>query len=49
MSSSVDEKDHKIIQEYYISVAGLLKIAVIFYRTRFLQYCQNAIIFVVSK
>ena len=30
MSSSVDEKGYKIKQEYYIFVAGLLKIAVIF-------------------
>ena len=29
MSGSVDEKDYKIIQEYYIIVAGLHKIAVI--------------------
>ena len=30
MSSSMDEKDYKIMQEYYMVVAGLLKIAVIF-------------------
>ena len=35
MSSFVDKKDYKIIQEYYIIVAGLLKI----YRARFLRYC----------
>ena len=35
VSSSVDEKDCKIIQGYYIIVADLLKIAVIFTRIGF--------------
>ena len=30
MSCSVDEKDYKIVQGYYMIVAGLLKITVIF-------------------
>ena len=45
MSCSVDEKDYKIVQGYYMIVAGLLKIAVV----RFLRYCQNATEFAVSN
>ena len=35
VSSSVDEKDYKIMQGYHIIVADLLKIAVIFTRIGF--------------
>ena len=35
VSSSVDEKDHKIMQGYYIIVVDLLEIAVIFARIGF--------------
>ena len=44
-----ERKNYKIMQRYYIIVADLLKIAVIFYRNRFLRYSQNAAVFVVSN
>ena len=43
------QKNYKIMQGYYIIVADLLKIAVIFYRNRFLRYSQNAAVFAVSN
>ena len=39
MSSSVDKKDYKIMHEYYIIVAGSLKITVNFTR---LGFCSIA-------
>ena len=49
VSSSVDEKDHKIMQGYYIIVVDLLEIAVIFTRIGFygiakMQRCLKSVI-----
>ena len=46
MSSSKDEKDFKIMQEYYIIVTNDCSD---FYRAWFLRYSQHATVFVVSN